>query len=111
TAKETLLSNNGATLENEHLKIDVQQDGTLSILDKASDQTYTDLLNFEDTGDIGNEYIFRQPLNDQAIYSKGTTAEIEIIEDTVGFGEIEITHHLDIPVSADELLEEEQKAV
>lgn len=109
--KETLLSNGGATLENEHLKIEVQTDGTLSILDKASDQTYTDLLNFEDTGDIGNEYIFRQPLNDQAIYSKGTTAEIEIIEDTVGFGEIEITHHLDIPVSADELLEEEQKAV
>ncbi|MGB6178504.1 alpha-mannosidase [Carnobacterium sp.] len=110
-AKETLISAEGKTLENEHLKVDIASDGTLTILNKSTNKTYTDLLNFEDVGDIGNEYIFRQPLNDQAIYSKGTAATIEIIEDTIGFGEIEITHTLAIPISADELLEEEQKAV
>lgn len=111
TTELSLVSNNGATLNNSYLKIDVQNDGTLAILNKSTNRTYTGLLNFEDVGDIGNEYIFRQPLKDQAIYSKGTAAEINIIEDTAGFGEIEITHHLEVPISADERLEEEQKAV
>ena len=109
--KETLISNEGSTLENAYLKVDVATDGTLTVVNKKTNQTFSNLLNFEDVGDIGNEYIFRQPLNDQAIYSKGTVADIKIIEDTIGFGEIEMTHKLDIPVSADERLADEQKAV
>lgn len=110
-SKDTLISNNGRILENIYLKIEVQENGTLSIFNKSTNQMYTDLLNFEDTGDIGNEYIYRQPLNDQAIYSNRTIAEIKIIEDTKDFGEIEIIHKLNLPVSADERLVEEQKSV
>lgn len=56
---ESMIS--GQTIENESLKLTVNHNGTLSIFDKSLNKVFKDLLVFEDTGDIGNEYIYFQP--------------------------------------------------
>ncbi|MGL4697448.1 alpha-mannosidase [Enterococcus larvae] len=111
TEKEYLVSNDGRILENEAVKVTINEKGSLTLLDKETGKALENLLVFEDVGDIANEYIFKQPEGDQAILSTDFPHAIEVIENTDIIGKICLTHTLEVPKSADERLEEEQKAV
>jgi mannosylglycerate hydrolase len=45
-------------IENEHLRVQVAEDGTFSVIDKATGILYTGLNRFVDVGDRGDEYNF-----------------------------------------------------
>ncbi|MGX7417915.1 alpha-mannosidase [Carnobacterium gallinarum] len=107
----TIVSENGKQMENAFIQLTVADNGLVTIVDKVTEESYTDLLNFENVGDLGNEYIFKQPNHDQAILSGNTKAKITVLHDSASYGEIEICHQLEIPVAMEELLLEEQKAV
>ncbi|WP_297077207.1 alpha-mannosidase [uncultured Enterococcus sp.] len=98
----------GRVLENEYLKIVIQENGALTVTDKQLEYTLTDQLIFEDVGDIANEYIFRQPENDQPYLSTDFEHQIEVLEDTPLQAKIKLTHLMELPISADEQLEIEQ---
>lgn len=104
---ESMIS--GQTIENESLKLTVNHNGTLSIFDKSLNKVFKDLLVFEDTGDIGNEYIYFQPKNTKPILSTDSPVEFSIITDRAEIAEVQLKQVLMIPESADELLDEEQK--
>lgn len=53
------------TMENEQLRLSVQPDGAMRLLDKRSGKQYTDILVLEDSGDIGNEYNYVQAQGEQ----------------------------------------------
>jgi alpha-mannosidase len=106
---ESMIS--GQTIENESLKLTVNHNGTLSIFDKSLNKVFKDLLVFEDTGDIGNEYIYFQPKNTKPILSTDSPVEFSIITDRAEIAEVQLKQVLMIPESADELLDEEQKKV
>lgn len=89
----------------------IQTDGRLTITDKQSEVSYQDLLQFEDCGDIGNEYISRQPNHDQPFYADQGTTKLNIISNTAQVAELEIQQTFAIPVSADKLLQAEMEAV
>lgn len=110
-AIKRIVSQNGRRLENDAVLVEITADGSLAITDKQSGKVFNDLLTFEDAGDIGNEYIFKQPEKERAIYSTGVSHEVEIIENSDICGKVRLTQQLMIPKSADECLEEEQKAV
>ncbi|WP_138752293.1 alpha-mannosidase [Paenibacillus sinopodophylli] len=95
------------TLENRHLRLSVEADGSYSLYDKKSGQHFLNLGHYENVGDIGNEYIFKQPTADQALTTKGSRAAISITEDTPFRATIEIVHRLAIPAHANEQLSEE----
>jgi alpha-mannosidase len=95
------------TIENEYLRIRVAEDGSFSMFDKTSEQLYNGLGVYEDVGDIGNEYIFKQPEGDVAITTRGIPAEIHLTENTPYRAAFEIRHTLEVPVSADEQLQQE----
>ncbi|KRK81181.1 alpha-mannosidase [Companilactobacillus nodensis] len=99
------------TLENNWLKATVKSDGSLKILDKKTDRVYDDQMIFEDTGDIGNEYIYRQSADKKTIYSTDSQAEIEVLINNEYEAKIKVSQDMCIPVSADERLEYEQKSV
>ena len=109
TSHESLIS--GQTIENDLLKLSVSADGSLQLTDKRLDKTFDNLLVFEDTGDIGNEYIYFQPKNTKAILSKNVPAQFSVITDRPEIAQVKLTQTLMIPKSADEKLEEEQKKV
>jgi alpha-mannosidase len=100
-----------STLENEFLRLAVAADGGMTLLDKRSGQLFKDLGHYENTGDIGNEYIFVQPKGDVPITTKGKPAVIRIVENTTYRATLEIVQTLDIPVSADERLAEEMNTM
>lgn len=108
---QKLVHDEGRVLENDHVKVTVESDGSLTLLNKEMNQEVRGLLVFEDTGDIANEYIYRQPENDQALLSTQFSHKVEIIENNALQGKIRLTHLMEIPVSADELLDLEQRMV
>ncbi|OMF29407.1 alpha-mannosidase [Paenibacillus sp. FSL H8-0548] len=104
---ENSLMSGDLTMENRHLKLTLQEDGSMVLFDKNSGQLFTDLGHYENVGDIGNEYIFKQPEGDLPISTKGSRPEIRIVENTSYRAAFEIVHRLMIPASADDLLAEE----
>ena len=108
---ENIVAEDGHVLENSHLKVTVKDDGTLSLLDKKTRRTYDDLLVFEDCGDVGNEYIFKQPEQTTAILSKNVKHWVEVVENNAVVGKIRLHHVMEIPAAADELLAIEQQSV
>lgn len=110
--QESMITQAGRCIENQFVHVSIEQNGTLTLLDKTTGQEFEELLTFEDVGDIGNEYIFKQPENEKAILSKDQpTSTVEIIKDTSEIAQIKLTQTIDIPISADARLEKEQQMV
>ncbi|MCY9515525.1 alpha-mannosidase [Paenibacillus apiarius] len=95
-------------LENDHLKAQVAEDGSLTLTDKKTGHTHAGLNVYEDAGDIGNEYMFRMPEGSKPLTTAGLKAERNVVENTPFRAVIEVTHHWSIPVSADDTLKQEQ---
>ncbi len=53
---ETDLEVSGTVCENSFLKVDINNNGTIDVLDKAMGQKYEGLHYFEDSGDYGDQY-------------------------------------------------------
>ncbi|GGG14824.1 glycosyl hydrolase [Paenibacillus albidus] len=98
-------------LENTALKVEVAENGSFTLLHKASGVLYRDLGIYEDTGDIGNEYMYKQPEGEQALTTKGQSASIRVLEDSPFRAAIEIQHDWVVPASGDVTLEAEQRAL
>ncbi|ASA25879.1 alpha-mannosidase [Paenibacillus donghaensis] len=98
-------------LENDSLRIEISDDGSFDLLDKRNGISYNGLGVYEDTGDIGNEYMYRQPDGEVARTTMGETASISVFENTPFRAVIEIKHEWEIPASADERLDAEQRAL
>lgn len=111
TLSKTMIKENGKVIENENIKVVIEDNGQLNITDKLRDKTYNEFLTFEDVGDVGNEYIFKQPINDKKILSSEFKAKVEVLTDNELYAEVLITQDMIIPIAADERLEEECRAV
>lgn len=98
-------------MENATLKVNVEGDGSFTLTDKTTGRIYSDLGVYENTGDIGNEYMYRQPDGEKTLTTKGLTAGISVLEDTPYRASVEVTHEWEIPASADDKLDEEQRAL
>lgn len=105
------LVHGGRVLENDTLRVEVMANGSFTLEHKPSGKIYRDLGVYENTGDIGNEYMYRAPAGEVPLTTLGLNADIAVIEDTPYRAAIEISHAWEIPASADDLLEEEQRAL
>lgn len=95
-------------IETDYFKLCVASSG-LTLHDKRTGQIYPDFMHFEDRGDIGNEYLYFQPLHTEPIYAD--LREVEVLENTSQLARLRLRHEWTIPVSADEQLEWEQKSM
>lgn len=60
------------SIENDLLRIEANDDGTLHVLDKRSGASYVNVLEIEDVGDVGDEYNFSPPGNDSRQTTRGS---------------------------------------
>ncbi len=67
------------TMENEHLRVTVEANGTLTLLDKRSGASYARLLTFEDCADIGDGWYHGQAVNDQVFVSSACSAAVALV--------------------------------
>ncbi|WP_026369920.1 alpha-mannosidase [Kallotenue papyrolyticum] len=87
-------------LENEHLRVTVAPDGTLTITDKASGQRFERLHFFRDEGDIGDLYNYAKPLADTVVETLGGYAEVRVLAAGPLVAELEIVVRPRLPLAA-----------
>lgn len=98
-------------MANDYLHVAIEENGSLTITDKQTNRTYEQIGVYENTGDIGNEYMYKQPQNEKALTTENIPARIELAEDTPFRAAFDIVHEWSIPKSATDLLEQEQREV
>ncbi|WP_366348235.1 alpha-mannosidase [Paenibacillus amylolyticus] len=108
-SKTTTLLRGERGMENQHMIVTIADNGSFTLTDKRTGRTYKDLGVYENVGDIGNEYMFKQPENEVALTTQALQAEIRVLEDTSYLASFEVIHHWEIPESADEMLDQEQR--
>ncbi|QZN76081.1 alpha-mannosidase [Paenibacillus sp. DR312] len=108
-SKTTTLLRGERGMENQHLIVTIADNGSFTITDKRTGRIYKDLGVYENVGDIGNEYMFKQPENEVTLTTQALQAEIRVLEDTSYLASFEVIHHWEIPESADEMLDQEQR--
>lgn len=67
--------------ENAFLKIHIQENGSLRILDKQQNVYYENIHYFEEKGDDGDEYNYSPPLQDKVQTTLKSTPIIQCVED------------------------------
>ncbi len=67
-------------MENEYLKVKINDNGTIDLTHKASGHTFHGLHYLEDGGETGHSWIHMSPDFDEVITSLGTPAEIALEE-------------------------------
>lgn len=100
-----------ALIENDYLQVTVEADGSVTLKDKVCGHVYPDALVFEDTGDIGNEYVYKQPEGEAPLTSRNRLTAANCIKDKPYQQSLVLTHTLPVPVSADDQLFLEQNKV
>ncbi len=95
-------SGEGNTIENEHLKLRIEKDGSFTLEDKRSGQTFSGLLKFSDQGDRGDSYTFCAVEDDEPIAGPHGPVLVRRIEDELGQTlEAEMIMRLPLELEAD----------
>ncbi len=97
------------TMENEHIKVKINSDGTIDVLDKKTQKNFSGLLRVEDVGDIGTEYTFIPSKDNQPILTGSKPAKIELVKDETFLAEYKITVDITVSKSADDRAYEEKR--
>lgn len=106
-AEEKSLFTSEYVMENEWLSCRVNENGTVDITHKPSGRIYREAVMLEDTRDIGNEYIYFKPVGEAPILSKNARAVLKRTEDKPYRAAVQAQLTMEIPVSADERLQQE----
>jgi len=103
---------NGNILENDYIKAEVNQNGSINVTDKLSGVEFKSLGILENSGDVGNEYIFKAPKGETPLTSENLIAEMAVIEDTPYKVTIQATLKFEVPKEmATKLFEHEKEEV
>ena len=73
------LATGECAMANEHLEVTIESNGTLTLTDKRTGQSYTHLLTFEDVADIGDGWYHGIATNDQAFVSTACRAAVALV--------------------------------
>ena len=96
-------------LESDTVKVVVNADGSYNLLDKKTGRMYENLGFYEDTGDMGNEYIYIQDSGKQVVSTKGMKAEISCVERNAFRTVVEICHKMMVPSGMGEELQRQRE--
>ncbi|WP_172257563.1 alpha-mannosidase [Saccharibacillus deserti] len=96
-------------MENQFLAVRFAENGSYTLTDKITGRSFEKLGVYENCGDIGNEYVFRQPEGDRILTTEGLQASIALVEDEAYRVTYEIVHEWEIPIGAEALFEDEKR--
>ena len=95
---ELNVKNAPPVMENEYLKVTINKDGSLNILDKQTRHEFKNQHYFEESGECGNPWIHKVPEENQVITTRNKTATVEHLESSVFLQRYKVSHVLTIPV-------------
>lgn len=73
------LATSERAMANEHLTVQIEANGTLTLTDRATGRSYRDLLTFEDRADIGDGWYHGVAVNDQVYVSTANQADVALV--------------------------------
>ncbi|MCL5995088.1 MAG: glycosyl hydrolase-related protein [Chloroflexi bacterium] len=85
------------SMENMFMRVDVENDGTLTLTHKESGKVYRGLLALEDRGDGGEGWNWMPPRIDQIHYSPGSSVEIARVQDGPVMTALRVRIHFRVP--------------
>lgn len=88
-------------LENEHLALQVNSDGTFDLTDKANGRVIQKMHAFEDEGDTGDYWAYYPPCHNQTVSSRGFESRIWMAENGPLSATIGVETVLRIPARAE----------
>jgi alpha-mannosidase len=88
-------------LENEFLRLEVEDDGTVTLTHKRSGQSYRGLFTYEDSSDIGDGWNWCPAINDRVITSAGAPWTLSLEADGPEKATFQITTRLMVPEAFD----------
>ncbi|MGM0215999.1 mannosylglycerate hydrolase [Enterococcus sp. AZ109] len=100
-SQQVLAESKQRTIENEHYKITVNQNGSFDILDKTSLVTYKEQGIIEENGDDGDSFNYSPPIKDWVITSTDFEPTIEVQESEV-IKTIKCTFVMRVPANLEE---------
>ncbi len=89
-------------MENEHLRVRIAGDGTLSVTHKETGVTYDDLNYFVDNGEAGHAWMHHNPARDAALDSRGFPVRVALEEDGPLLARYRVEVVMDVPVKLEE---------
>lgn len=93
------LVNGPNSAENEHLIMAIDSDGTLTVIDKETEEVYAGGMIFEDGGDFGDGWNYRKPLKDTVVMSIGGRAQISLVENGPARATFKVDTVMTVPAS------------
>ncbi len=90
------------TMENEHLRVRIESDGTFTMTHKATGETYRDLHSFEDGGEGGPAWMHVEPGRDQILSSSGFPVTITLEENGPLLARYCVTYRMMVPTGLNE---------
>lgn len=110
TKVEKTAPQTAVALENALIRVAPDENGQLVWENKSSGQRHVNFMQFEDCGDLGNEYVHKAPQGDKPVLSE--LISFEVTEQSSQLAKAKLVHRLLIPSSMDDqLLEEQQKLI
>ncbi len=88
---------NRMSMENSRLKVEINPDGSLKIVEKSTGEIWNRLVVFEDGGDVGDEYNYSPPSVDRIVTSHGERADVAMVEKTSKWGRFKVSLSLHLP--------------
>ena len=95
-----LIARENGILENEHIKVRINSNGTFSLLHKSTGHLMENLHHFTDNGEIGSAHIARSPQRNPIQTSLGSVATITMVESNLLRGSYRIDMSITIPAAA-----------
>lgn len=88
----------GNVIENNMLRVEIHNNGSISLIDKESGVVYDDLHIFEDCGDAGDTYNYSPVLHDTVVTSREIEADVAITKQGPVSVTATIRMALDVPL-------------
>lgn len=89
-----------AAWEGRYLRLSVNPNGSVNLLDKASGVEYRDLLTWEEVGDVGDGWNHYAPIGDRRVTSTGAAAAVSTEYEGPLFTRIRLDWRLRVPAAA-----------
>ena len=90
------------TMENEHLRVRIETDGTLTVTEKGSGLVFRDLNYFLDNGEAGHAWMHHDPYQDRVIDSRGFPVRIALEECGPALTRYRVECRMEIPARLEE---------
>lgn len=97
TTATPLCNSDALTMENKFVRVQIHPDGSFALIDKKTNHTFDRVGVYEDTGDMGNEYIYIQDTDRQTITTANLPATITVEENREIGVTVKIRHELMVP--------------